>query len=148
MNRLDKCIALKEKGYTYDKDTGKIYGIRGNEILRKHKDGYINITLRSIKGELRGHHFAWFMTYGNVDFELLDHINRIKTDNRISNLRILTNQQNTWNSNSKGISYHKERKKWISRITKNRKTIHLGWYNTEEEARQAYLNAKKNYHQI
>ena len=40
MTRLEKCVILKEKGYSYDKKTGKIYGIRGNEIVGK-RNGYI-----------------------------------------------------------------------------------------------------------
>jgi len=144
MNRLQKCELLKSKGYKYDPDTGKIYGIKGNEIKRT-KNNYIYIN---IDNGLLGHHFAWYMTYGNVDFERLDHENRIKNDNRISNLRILTHSENISNNDAKGYCFHKHNKKWVSTITKNKQTIHLGYFNTEEEARQAYLSAKKIYHKI
>jgi hypothetical protein len=149
MTRLEKCEYLKNKGYTYNPDTGKIYGIRGKEITNK-LNGYVNISFRinDFKGFLLGHHYGWFMTYGNVDFEMLDHINQIKTDNRISNLRIVTNQENQFNTKAKGYCWHKHVKKWMSRIQLNGKLINLGYFTTEEEAREAYLNAKNKLHII
>ncbi len=148
MTRLEKCEILKSKNYTYDPETGKIFGVYGKEYKTKLK-GYICIHgSNNFKGNVKGHHFAYYMIYGHVNFEELDHINRIKTDNRISNLRILTNQQNSFNSNAKGYSWHKPNQKWVSRIVLNGKLIHLGYFNIEEEARQAYLEAKKKYHII
>jgi hypothetical protein len=145
MTRLDKCELLKSKGYTYDPETGKIFGVYGKEIISQNTKGYIQIKRVS----LCGHHFAWYMTYGNVDFNVLDHINKNKKDNRISNLRIVTNQQNTFNTNAKGYSYQKDAKrKWRSEIMVDGKSIYLGRFYTEEEAREAYLEAKKKYHII
>ena len=145
MTRLEKCVILKEKGYTYNPETGKIYGVYGKEIISQNTKGYIQI-----KGvNLCGHHFAWYITYGNVDFNVLDHINKNKKDNRISNLRSVTNQQNSFNTNAKGYSYQKDAKrKWRSEIMIYGKSIYLGRFDTEEEAKQSYLNAKKKYHQI
>jgi hypothetical protein len=143
MNRLDKCLILKSKGYKYDPITGKIFGIRGNELKAKHIEGYILLN-----NGLLGHHFAWYMTYGNVDFIELDHINRVRDDNRIDNLRIVTSQQNKWNTNAKGYYFHKNKNKWQSQIRINEKRIYLGLFNTEEEAKNAYLIAKQKYHII
>jgi hypothetical protein len=143
MDRLEKCELLKSKGYTYDPETGKIYGIHKKEITTKDKYGYIHITIKG--GKLFGHHFAWYMTYGNVDFNLLDHINRVKNDNRISNLRIINHQQNCFNKDSRGYYWDKGRNKWKSQIKLNGKEIHLGRFNTEEEAKASYLEAKKKY---
>jgi hypothetical protein len=146
MTKLEKCEFLKERGYTYDSETGKIYGVRGTEITRKD-EGYIVICgNKNFKGSLRGHHFAWYMTYGNVDFEQLDHINRIKDDNRICNLRVATHQQNQWNNDCKGYSWSKELKKWKARIKINHQEIYLGLFNTEDDARDAYLQAKEKLH--
>ncbi len=149
MTRLEKAELLKSKGYTYDADTGKIFGITGNEIISKHSGGYIRIGgSNHFKGHLLGHHFAWYMTYRNVDFNMLDHINRDKTDNRISNLRISNTQKNAFNKNSKGYSWHKKAQKWESKIMLNGKNIYLGLFDTEEQAENAYLNAKLKYHII
>lgn len=148
MDRLEKCKILKSKGFKYDPETGKIYGIKGNEIISKDKYGYIYISSRSFKSHLRGHHFAWYMTYDNVEFKMLDHINRNTSDNRIDNLRIVTNQQNSFNKVSKGYTWNKNLNKWQSQIKVNYKNIYLGLYETEEEAQQSYLLAKKQYHLI
>ena len=148
MTRLEKCEFLKSKGYTYDSETGKIHNRFGKEYKSKHK-GYIIINgNNNFKGKVFGHHYAYYMIYGHVNFEELDHINRIRTDNRISNLRILTNQQNQFNTNAKGYYWNKAAQKWKSQIQVNGKQIYLGLFKTEEEARQSYLEGKKKYHII
>ena len=83
------------------------------------------------------------------DTNYVDHRNGIKTDNRVENLRQVTNQQNQWNQlNVKGYYFHKRDKKWSSNIVVNGKQLFLGHYNTEEEARNAYLRAKEIHHVI
>lgn len=146
MNRLEKCIYAYNAGYTYNEKTGDFFNKSGRKITAKNSKGYRMIGGKNIPGGLLLHHYAWFMIYGNVDFEMLDHINRDKTDNRISNLRIVNNQKNAENTNAKGFSWDKRAKKWKSRIIVNGKYIYLGLYETEEEARNAYLQSKKIYH--
>jgi len=148
MTRLEKCEILKSKGYTYNPETGKIYGIYGKEITNKTISGYISINGNSLfKGGLYGHHFGWYMTYGNVDFEMLDHINRDKSDNRISNLRIVNHQKNSFNrENTKGYRYNNNG--WIASIGLDGIDHYLGRFKTEEEAKNAYIEAKKKYHII
>ena len=79
---------------------------------------------------------------------MIDHRNGIKTDDRISNLRNITNQHNTFNTNCKGYYYHKPSKKYQAVIYLNGKTIYLGSFDTKEDARKAYLDAKPKYHVI
>ena len=83
-----------------------------------------------------------------------DHINSIKTDNRVENLQYITPQQNTQKRktmngrNVKGYTLTKYGK-YVARITAdNNKPISLGTYDTEEEARQAYIDGKLKYHNI
>lgn len=79
----------------------------------------------------------------------IDHINGNRLDNRKQNLRIVTNQENQWNqTKAKGYHWKKSRKKWEVQISLNNKDIYIGLYNTEEDARNAYLEAKKKYHII
>lgn len=77
----------------------------------------------------------------------IDHINGDRLDNRIENLRKATNAQNTCNQkNAKGYCFCKRHKKWKATIMCNYKCLHLGYFDTKEQAREAYLRAKEKLH--
>jgi len=79
----------------------------------------------------------------------IDHINGDKLNNNIENLRVVTQQENNWNrTRAKGYNWDKKNKKWRANIKLNDKTIYLGYFEKEEDARNAYLEAKKKYHII
>ena len=109
---------------------------------------YIHIGNRKFS-----HHRVIYYAH-NKDFDILDvskknyldHINRDRADNNISNLRVVTAQQNQFNIGGKGYSWCKRDNKWCAEIGVNFKSIYLGRFVTEEEARNAYLEAKKIYH--
>ena len=82
------------------------------------------------------------------DALVVDHIDRDKTNNKLSNLRMITQQQNLWNSDAKGYVWHKGRQKWMAQIVKDRKYHYLGLFDKEEDAHQAYLDAKEIYHKM
>jgi hypothetical protein len=74
---------------------------------------------------------------------LTDHINRDTLDNRKENLRIVTYQQNSFNSKSrtilpKGVCYDKQTGKYIAQIMLDGKNIKLGRFNKIEDASKAY----------
>jgi len=154
MTREEKCKLFEEKGFKYNPESGEIVGISGNVITGKFTQGYINlgIGLNGKKIQLRGHHFAWWMYYREVSDEnlVMDHIDRDKSNNRITNLRITTREGNAINSdrieNCKGYGFHKPAGKWLAQIRVDGKLKYLGLFDTEEEARQAYLTALKNYY--
>ena len=85
--------------------------------------------------------------------EYVDHINGDTLDNRKNNLRIVTNQQNGFNSNIKanntsgfiGVYYDKNRFKWVASIKLNYKTIHLGRFKLINEAIISRLKAELKY---
>lgn len=82
----------------------------------------------------------------NDKTKFIDHINHNTIDNKLENLRIVSNQQNQYNQ-KKTKGFHKTKYgRFHSSITTNNKTIYLGTFDTEEEARQAYLDAKQIYH--
>lgn len=150
MTLLEKLEKFKETGWKYDPIKGQIFSNYGKLIIGK-RQGYILCKLRynnKVFG-VQGHQLAWFLTYGEAILDL-DHINQVKTDNSISNLRKATRQQQTFNSvqyeNAKGYGWHKRIKKWLASIRVNSKPIHLGYFSNEEDARQAYLKAKELYH--
>ena len=90
------------------------------------------------------HRLIWLMTYGELPDKDIDHINGIRNDNRIENLRVVSRMQNLWNRRDvKGYIYNPSTKKYQARIRNNYARIHLGVYDTAEEATQAYMKAKQ-----
>lgn len=75
---------------------------------------------------------------------LSDHINGDGLDNRRCNLRVVTARQNNQNrhitktSNYPGVSWHKTHKKWAAYFTVNRKISHIGYFEKEIDAYNAY----------
>jgi hypothetical protein len=146
MTREEKILMAIDKGIKCNPITGEVFGVRGEVITAKLK-GYISIIfwINKKKYTLLSHQFIYYWVNKKC-VDCLDHINRIKDDNRIDNLRSVTLQQNQFNRNAKGCSWHKRDEKWTSRIGVNGKLVHLGTFDTEDEASQAYLDAKKIYH--
>ena len=79
---------------------------------------------------------------------IVDHINNNSLDNRILNLRIVTHQQNLFNTNARGTSFNKYNNNWRAAITINDKMISKSGFDTEELAHQHYLFLKQKYHII
>lgn len=149
MTKEEKFILAIMKGIIYEPYTGKIFGIRGKEITKKDKGGYIifTITINNKTYDIKAHQFAYYWVYQRCVKEI-DHINRIRNDNRIVNLRSSTRQTNSFNTDAKGYYYNKAAKKWYAQIKLDYQVRYLGSFDTELEARQTYLNAKDKLHKI
>jgi hypothetical protein len=113
-------------------------------------EGYLHI-------EIDGHQTKCHRIVGYVYLGLditntklqIDHKNRIRNDNRVENLEIVTNQQNCFNkSNVKGYCFYKKTGKYHAKIYVNGKNISLGYYDTPEEASAKYYEAKAILHII
>jgi len=111
-------------------------------------NGYRRISIN--KKRYMAHRLVW--TYHNGEIQTgyqIDHMNGVKDDNRIENLRLATPSQNSSNrpknkinkSGFKGVSWHKRDKKWQADIMHNNKTIRLGLFATPELAHDAYVGA-------
>jgi hypothetical protein len=79
---------------------------------------------------------------------VVDHINNDKKDNRVENLQLIHQRENSskdriGSSKYTGASWHKGHKKWISQIYVNGKLEYLGLYSTPEEASEVYQNKLK-----
>jgi len=91
----------------------------------------------------------WDIEDGSIKNNSIDHINGNTTDNHIKNLRNVTQQHNCFNyTKAKGYYWNKQLKKWKAQIQLNGKNIYLGLFDLKEDARNAYLEAKKIYHII
>ncbi len=120
-----------------------------------HRDGYLKCSL-SIEGISRiffQHRLLYLARNPGWDIfdssknNCIDHINHDAKDNTDGNLRVVTHQQNHFNqSNVKGYCWNKIRKKWHACIGLNNKRIFLGYFEKEEDARAAYLEAKARLH--
>lgn len=148
MTREEKILLAIEKGITCNPETGEVFGIRGKVMKKKHTNGYLVLSVTNNKKtyEILQHQFIYYWVHKKV-VECIDHINGVKYDNRIENIREVTKQENAFNTKAKGYYYNKKRNIWQVYIQNiNRK--YIGAFNTKEEAHQAYLEAKKKYHQI
>lgn len=150
---------LKSRLY-YDYETGKFHWINprkwnvkpGDEAGSIEAKGYVVINLN--RTLYKAHRLAWLYVYGEWPKNQLDHIDRNKQNNIISNLRQATNGQNQQNtpkyktkalvrSRYKGVSWNKKCKRWQVEIQVNKKRIYLGTFVCEDDAAIAYLEAKK-----
>lgn len=151
MTLEEKLELFKERGWTYNSETGEVYSNRGNvkNYVNKNSEGYIFCKIQKDKKRfwVKAHQLAWYLSTGEVPM-VVDHINRVKNDNRLCNLRNITVQQNQFNRGAKGCYWNKRDEIWLARIKLNGRIIHLGSFTNEEEAHQAYLEAKKIYHII
>ena len=126
----------------------------GTPAGNKNHDGYNRIMVDG--KHYMAHRLAWFYVYGVWPANELDHINRERGDNKISNLRKASRLENMWNrarhsnntSGYAGVSWSKLHNKWRADIQVNGKGKHLGLFNTPEEAHTAYLAAKEELHNI
>lgn len=92
-----------------------------------------------------------FLNHTPCGFKLvIDHINDIKTDNRLENLQIVTSRfnckknQTNYSSQYKGVCWDNSRSRWKAEIKINGKKIHLGRFKSEYEAHLAYQNKLKS----
>lgn len=103
------------------------------------------------------HRLIWFLFYGQHPIDEIDHINGIKTDNRIVNLRSVTGQQNSRNkkrpvsntSGVMGVTWHRQAQRWQAVIHVDGKNKYLGLFENLEDAAQArhLAEIEHNYHQ-
>jgi hypothetical protein len=89
------------------------------------------------------HILIWWMHRGGIPEGLLvDHKDMNKSNNRLDNLRLLSKSQNNRNRVAKGVSFDKSRNKRRAQISIDNRTVMLGRYASEDEAKTVYEAAK------
>ena len=134
-DRGNRAKAGKEAGTT------SVHGYRITSLLVDGKNSWV-----------RSHRVVYYVAHGCLVNEV-DHINRVRDDNRINNLRSVTSQENSRNrsiasnntSGVKGVGYHKRYKKWRASITVDYKYIQLGEYEDKDDAIKARIEAEIKY---
>lgn len=99
------------------------------------------------------HRLIWLFAHGQWPAGEIDHINGVKSDNRLVNLRDVTKQVNKQNirranaNNPSGLlGAHRWKDRWSSHINVDGKSITLGYFDTPEDAHAAYVAAKRTHH--
>ena len=162
---------LLRKLLRYEPDTGKLFWReRDRELFETNKSfsiwnkrnanretGTINahgyVLVRVSGSSYPAHRVAWAIYHGKWPKNDIDHINGNRTDNRICNLRDVTRSENMKNAKMRsdntsgymGISWFKARKKWHPQIKHNGKLIHLGFFDSLDEAIAARKDAEVRY---
>ena len=121
----------------------------GNIAGCKKKSGYIDIVLSG--KSYKAHRLAWLYVNGHYPLMDIDHINGVKSDNRIVNVRDVEHIENMRNKpkykNNKsgfiGISRHKKLNKWQAEISINGKTKYIGVFSELGDAVKARVEAEE-----
>lgn len=146
---------------SYDQETGIFTWIKSPKAAVKINStansrdikGYVIVNYKNKTYKL--HRLAWYYVYGELPTCNIDHINEVKDDNRIRNLRLDVHNRNTQNvsklqsnnsSGYRGVSWAKHTNKWLASIKIKGRSKNLGYYDTPEEAYGVYITAKRKYH--
>lgn len=142
--------------FMYDPEAGRFHWLRpwgparkGAEAGYPCRDGYRRIGFRG--RDYAEHRLAWFYVHGEWPADQIDHINLVRTDNRISNLRQANRSQNNSNvrvrssSGFKGVQRDKCGR-FKAGLTHRGKYIYLGMFSSAEEAHRAYYEAAQKLH--
>ena len=112
-------------------------------------DGYIKIQIDLVP--MMAHRIAWFWVHREIPEHEIDHINQVRWDNRIENLRLATSKQNKENqslrvnntSGHKGVHWDKAREKWMAFVVHHRKFKNLGRYDDLNQAIEVAEDARR-----
>ena len=153
-------LKLVNERFTADFEKGILYWNNPHPNNRRVKsgdpvflvplnNGYLRVEL-TVDGKVRKFllHRVLYAMYLQISMDNgldVDHIDHNKHNNAISNLRLATRSQNLHNqSNAKGYYWCKKVNKWSVRGCFQGKQKTIGYFDTEEEARAAYVNYKNN----
>lgn len=144
----------------YDPDTGIFTWLQNKQKSLVGKiagsvsvTGYIRIMVRA--HEYRAHRLAWFYTYVAWPSIDVDHINGIRSDNRICNLREATLEHNAQNlkrprkqnkSGFLGVKPTKNGERFMAHLAYGGKNYYLGTFDTAEQAHATYVEQKRLHH--
>lgn len=148
--------------FQYDQYTGNLYWkIRPSQRVKAgdlaggkaNSEGYLTVKFNG--RAFLSHRVCWACHYGSWPSSQIDHINGVKTDNRIENLRIATFRLNRENLRTAmrtnktgllGVTPHRKTGRFEAQIQVSGKKKSLGIFNTAEDAHSAYVSAKRSLH--
>jgi hypothetical protein len=139
----------KEQIRLLDFNNGIIYRYKPNgdlvKVGSKKPDGYLQFEINGKKVYV---HRYLYEQYHNITLkpdEFINHKNHIRDDNRIENLEVVNNQQNSqYRENVVGVCWNKNANKWQAEIMFNYEKKHLGYFDKFDDARKSRKDAE-NY---
>lgn len=152
-------ISILREAVSYDQDTGFFHWkaskrgrLPGANPIGTRCNGYLVIGINYRR--FYAHRMAWAYVHGVWPELEIDHLNGIKTDNRIANLRQATRTTNSENkrwamasSRSGLLGVRPSLKKWAAYIQVKKQVRYLGTFPDPESAHAAYVAAKRQLHE-
>ena len=148
--------------FTYDAETGSFSrrittgstSRQGDVIRTTNASGYVVVGIKKQKYYV--HRLIWLYVYGVMPVNQIDHINHKQSDNRLCNLRDVTQLENNRNqpkqsrnkSGATGVVWNGLINKWVASIGINGESLHLGVFKKKKKAKKARKKAEKvhNFH--
>jgi len=147
---------FKNREFIYNSVTGELirFSKPGREAGHLRKDGYRYVSTATLGAgkQLLAHRIIWNMVYKKWPNEI-DHVNGVRDDNRLSNLREVDDTGNAKNNrlykNNKsgciGVHWYKRTSMWRAEIQSNNKAIFLGYFTSKDDAIKARKDAEIKY---
>jgi hypothetical protein len=144
---------IREK-FSYDQETGLIRRVGGRcdgmVTGEPTPKGYLKIEISFPGGNKKifAHRMAWFLHHGGWPEESIDHIDRCKTNNRIENLRVVSNKMNAQNRLRDSMGVTERCGRFRARIwcPTDQRRISLGTFDSRPQAENAFIQAKLKLH--
>lgn len=123
----------------------------GDEAGTLRPDGYVAVNIDGVPR--LAHRIVWCMVYGSIPADaLIDHDNRVRHDNRLDNLFLVTYTGNAKNSRKRkrtalptGVDWYARTGKWRAHIGVNKRQVHLGYFSDLDDAVTARHAAEEEY---
>ena len=147
---MEKLFKYHPDGYLIRKTTTNYNAKAGDRA--GHKDAYGYIIVKVTQKSLKVHRVIWEMHNGPIPKGMtIDHINHIRDDNRIENLRMvrqgcqLRNLSKQYDGQVMGVTFAKREGKWVANIRTNGKTKFLGYFSNRDDAIKVRKEAEVKY---
>ena len=155
MNEID--VREIRRLISYDPDSGNL--IWRERMSNRVKPGMAALSAAKSSGHLHGfvrgvalqaHRVAWAIHYGEWPTGFIDHVNGVRCDNRIANLRVVDARDNAKNRRANkmkvsglphGVS-QKANGRYFAQIQEGGRNVHLGYFGSADEAKVAYDTAR------
>lgn len=158
-------VEYLRKRLRYEPETGKLFWLDCEEMSKSwrtrwsEKEAFTSLDSHGyFQGKIHNtnimaHRAIWAIYHGQWPEDCIDHINGIRVDNKIENLRVVTKQENKKNAamrsdNTSGITgvyWYKSKQKWRAQIKTKGVFKSLGFFVTIEDAAAARIEAASKY---